>query len=161
MDPRFTALAYRKEEDYFRYRAKELNDPAVTANLIEQAVYSASGAAFNTIIEDPAAYLFRTFANLVEAHLAKAPRTIGFEPGYLADIAGATDDPEDRLNDRIYRTQVLGAMDSNTRWAWERRILGYDVKSIAKEMCVSADCMSTRLRRGLDAAIRRLLAPAQ
>ena len=161
MDPRFTALAYRKEEDYFRYRAKELNDPAVTANLIEQAVYSASGAASHTVIEDPAGYLFRTFANLVEAHLAKAPRTIGFEPGYLADIAGATDDPEDRLNDRIYRTQILGAMDNNTRWAWERRILGYDVQSIAKEMRVSADCMSTRLRRGLDAAIRRLLAPAQ
>jgi hypothetical protein len=157
VDRRFAEMAYRKEQEYFRYRARELNDPAVTATLIEQAVYNASRAASHTTIEDPAGYLFRTFANLVAAHLTKAPRTIGCEPGFLADIAGSTDDPEDQLYEQIYRGQILEAMDTKTRWAWERRILGYEVQIIAKEMQVSADCMSARLRRGLDAAIKRLL----
>ena len=67
---------------------------------------------------------------------------------------------EPEIEDQVYSRELLDVMrevmDDKTIWAWERRMLGYRLEEIAAELNVSADTLSTRLRRGRDAARKRL-----
>jgi DNA-directed RNA polymerase specialized sigma24 family protein len=57
----------------------------------------------------------------------------------------------------IARREVLDAMDQETRWAWTRRLYGYEVQEIAAQLDISPDCLSTRLRRGIREAAEKLM----
>jgi hypothetical protein len=59
VDPRFIEAAYRKEDEFFRYRADKTKDGAVVANLVEEAVYCASRAEKKEPLRDVAGYLFK------------------------------------------------------------------------------------------------------
>jgi hypothetical protein len=71
VDNRFAQAAYEKIRDLRLYRAHELLDEAVRADLVEKAVYSASRAEKSEPVRDVKAYVFATFARLVDAQITK------------------------------------------------------------------------------------------
>jgi len=157
VDPRFIEAAYRKENDFFRYRGDELNDEAIKANLIEESVYRASKAEKTEPLRDVAGYLFKVFANLVDRELARAPRLVDSEPHILELLPASRCETGQQMIDNIYLHEILSEISPEIRWAIQRRNLGYEVQEIATELEISADCLSTRMRRGLKLALKRLL----
>ncbi|HEX4231683.1 MAG TPA: hypothetical protein VHZ07_23645 [Bryobacteraceae bacterium] len=51
------------------------------------------------------------------------------------------------LDRGILRGQILKVMPPEDRWAWERRLAGFEVQEIAADLNISPDCLSTRMRR--------------
>lgn len=156
VDPVFIEAGYRKEKDLFRLRRREFPDDARVASLIEEAVYRASRAVRKEPVRDTGGYLYRVYANLLDEEIAKQVRTVSGEDRlleHLANLSGATPD----ITEQIYGRELLDAMDSETRFAWERRLLGYEIQEIAREIHITPDCLSTRLRRGAKQAMKGLL----
>ena len=149
VDPRFIEAGYRKESAFFRYRHDELQDEAVAANLIEEAVYRASRARKREPLDDVDAYLFTVFANLVDREISRSPRTLNFEPQALQNLSNSGPETTRRIITRIEIEELLGTVDGTTREAIEMRSLGYEVQEIARLFNISADCLSTRIRRAL------------
>lgn len=158
VDMRFADAAYRKAEHLSRYRANELRDQAVRAELVEAAVYRASRANKENPILDAGGYVFRVFKRLVDERLSREKLISTHESDSL-DRLGALRASSPLIEDEILTREILSAMDAETRWVWERRLLGYEVQEIAAELNITADCLSTRLRRGLRDVIGKLLRP--
>jgi DNA-directed RNA polymerase specialized sigma24 family protein len=155
VDPRFIEAGYQKEDEFFRYRSDKLNDKAVVANLVEEAVYRASRAAKKQPLRDVGGYLFTVFSNLADREIARAPRTLNCEPKLLENMCSRSEAGKHIL-DRIHIREILDQMPPDVRWAYLRRNFGFEVQEIAKEMNISADCLSTRMRRVLQ-TLQRLL----
>lgn len=156
VDPAFIEAGYRKEKDLFRLRRREFPDDARVASLIEEAVYRASRAVRKEPVRDAGGYLYRVYVNLLDEEIAKQVRTVSGEDRlleHLANLSSATPD----ITEQIYGRELLDAMDPETRFVWERRLLGYEVQEIAREINVTPDCLSTRLRRGAKEAMKTLL----
>jgi DNA-directed RNA polymerase specialized sigma24 family protein len=156
VDSRFIEAGYRKEKAFFRYRRDELKDEAVIANLIEKAVYCASRAKKKEPLDNVEAYLFTVFANLADREIARASQVVNIEPQLLQNLPSADLQAPQRIINRIEIEQLLGTMDQTLRWAIEMRTLGYELQEIAGMIDISADCLSTRIRRGLK-ILKRLL----
>ena len=149
VDPGFIKAAYKKEDEFFRYRSDKLNDEAVVANLVEKAVYCASDAAKKAPVRDMGAYLFTIFANLADREIAHTLRTLNYEPGLIEQAFGPRSEPGRQILDRIRIREALDKVAPDIRWAIRRRACGYKVREIAKEMRISPDCLSARMRRAL------------
>ncbi len=160
VDKLFEEAAYQKTRDLRLYRAQELLDEAVRAELVEKAVYAASRARKSEAVRDAKSYLFATFARLVDERITKergldhrpSPELAEFEAASARSKATTSTD----IEQSILRRQVLEAMSPEDRWIWERRLLGYEVQEIAAELNVSADCLSTRIRRGINEVAKTL-----
>ena len=155
VDPRFIDAAYRKEDHFFRYRADKLKDEAVVANLVEDAVYYASRAEKKEPLRDVAGYLFRVFSNLADKEIARSSHTINY--GLPENFPKAPADNGQGIINQIQIREILDRLEPDLRWAITRRTLGYEVREIAKAMNISADCLSTRMRRALKQTLHRLL----
>ncbi|HSU61700.1 MAG TPA: hypothetical protein VLI55_20490 [Bryobacteraceae bacterium] len=157
VEVRFAEAAYQKARDLRQYRAQELLDEAVRAELVEKAVYAVSRATRSFPILDAKAYVFTTFARLVDERIAKDNR-LGIET--TARLEELPEPPAHTrlasLEDRVYRREVLDAMRPKDRQLWEKRIVGYEIEELAHELNVSPDCLSARARRGLEYALRKL-----
>jgi hypothetical protein len=156
VDVRFAEAAYQKARDLRQYRAQELLDEAVRAELVEKAVYAVSRATKSPIL-DVKAYVFTTFARLVDERISRDNR-LGIEPtDRLEELPEPlTHTRPASLEDRVYRREVLDAMRPEDRELWERRMVGYQIEELAHELNVSPDCLSARARRGLEYALRKL-----
>jgi DNA-directed RNA polymerase specialized sigma24 family protein len=157
VDPQFIDAAYAKAEDLLRYRAHDLRDDALRQELIEKAVHRASRAKKRDPVRDYAAYLFSVFARLADAEVGREKRFVAVDADCLENLAARRQERRLPVEEDIQQRQVLDAMEERTRWAWSRRLSGYEVQEIAAELNISADCLSTRMRRGLKAAAARLL----
>ncbi len=160
----FADAAYSKAQELRLYRWRELNDEAVRADLVERAVYAASRAQRAAPIDDPKGYIYTAFTRLVDRYISK--QSVSRQPESEIEQlpeAGiyATSGSLGDLDDAILRSQILKAMSPEDRWAWERRLLGYEVQEIAAELRVSPDCLSTRLRRSAREAAHVLHLPAR
>jgi DNA-directed RNA polymerase specialized sigma24 family protein len=153
VDLRFVEAGYRKEADFFRYRRDELKDEAVVANLAERAVYRASRANKKEPLRDVGGYLFTVFTSLADREIARSPRTVSCEAKSLANFSKARTDFSQGIVNQIRIREILDAIDPTISWAIKMRTLGYEVQEIANKIDISADCLSTRMRR----AIKRLL----
>jgi DNA-directed RNA polymerase specialized sigma24 family protein len=156
VDPRFIEVGYKKEDEFFRYRSDILNDEAVIANLVEEAVYCASRATKKQPLRDAGGYLFTVFSNLADREIARAPRVLYYEPELLASVPRPDSQSGKKILDRIQIREILDQMAPDVRWAYLRRDFGFEIQDIAKELNISADCLSTRMRRALQ-ALQRLL----
>ena len=157
VDKRLAKAAYQKARDLRHYRADELLDDAVRAELAETAVYIASRAKKSFPVLDAKAYVFKTFARLVDERIAKDNRLVVQATARLEEL------PEpvshvwlDSLEDQVYRREVLDAMRPEDRQLWEKRMLGYELEELARELNVTPDCLSARARRGFEYALRKL-----
>jgi DNA-directed RNA polymerase specialized sigma24 family protein len=156
VDPRFVEAAHQKASDLRAYRADELLDGAIRAELVETAVYAASRARRGEPVRDAKRYVFATFARLVDERITR-DRLISHEvPEKLEQLSLASSSAPRDIEHRILCDEILGAMDPEDRWAWERRVIGYEIREIATELNITADCLSTRMRRGLRQAVRML-----
>ena len=156
VDPRFVEAAHQRARDLRTYRGGELLDDAVRAELVETAVYAASRARRDDPVRDPKRYVFTIFARLVDERIAKDRLLTHQAPEELEQLSVASPVGPPSIERRILCDEILDAMEPEDRWAWERRVLGYEVREIATELNVTADCLSTRMRRGLREAARLL-----
>lgn len=156
VDRRFVEAAHKRARDLRAYRARELPDEAVRAELVETAVYAASRAKRNEPVRDAKRYLVATFARLVDERIAKDRLLDHHSPDEIEQIPLASESAERNIERSIFCDEILTAMDAQDRWAWKRRVLGYEVQEIAEELNITADCLSTRMRRGLRQAARKL-----
>jgi DNA-directed RNA polymerase specialized sigma24 family protein len=149
-DERFVSAAYLKAEDFGRYRRTELTDEAIRADFVEKAVYSASRADRAEPVRDPSAYLFTVYSRLIDAYIAKH-NVVSHSAGVDLERKHSLPQPQAQTptgpESAILREQVLSAMSAEDRWAWERRLAGYEIQEIAAELKISANTLSTRLRR--------------
>jgi DNA-directed RNA polymerase specialized sigma24 family protein len=154
---RFAQAAYQKARDLRQYRAEELLDEAVRAELVEKAVYAVSRATGSFLILDAKAYVFTTFARLLDERIAKDNRLDVQTTARLEELPEPVSHTGPiSLEDRVYRRQVLDAMRPEDRQLWEKRIVGYNLEELAQELNVTPDCISARARRGLEYALRKL-----
>ncbi len=156
VDKRFVEAAHKRARDLRAYRARELPDEAIRADLVEKAVYAASRANRNEPVRDPKRYLMAAFARLVDERIARERFVDQQAPEEIDQLPLASESGPQSIERRIVCDQILNAMDVQDRLAWERRVLGYEVQEIAAELNVTADCLSTRMRRGLRQAARML-----
>jgi hypothetical protein len=150
-DKIFTAAAYSRVQQLRLYRWRELTDEAVRANLVERTVYAASRARTGDSVDDPKGYICAAFARLVDRHVLGEDALVDTpdsELDHLSQAHASTNAVRaNDLDDAIFQSQILNAMSPQDRWAWELRIHGYEVQEIAATINVSADCLSTRMRR--------------
>jgi len=157
VDQKFIDAAHLKAPDLMRYRARELRDGAVRLELIEAAVHRASRARKREPVRDFGAYLFSVFTRLVDSKIEVEKRLVAVDADCLEDFAAQHLGQDAGIDEVIHQRQILNAMEESTRWAWSRRLLGYEVQEIAAELNITADCLSTRMRRGLKVAAAKLL----
>ncbi len=165
VDRRFAEAAYERVCDFRFYRAHELSDEAVRANLVEKAVYAASRAQKSEPVRDIRSYIFATFTRLVDECIAKEPDVDQAPSSELERVqerrAAFNPQRPTKIENAIVRHQVLAAMSAKDRYIWERRLLGYRVQQIAGDMNVSVKCISMRMRRAVDRVAETLrLRPA-
>jgi DNA-directed RNA polymerase specialized sigma24 family protein len=158
VDPSFAEAAYEKARDFRLYRAQDLRDEAVRAELVEKAVYAASRARKRDIIRDAKSYVFATFARLVDERIKKDR---GIEHQLPVDIdrytsANPTDASSADIDDVILQQQILDAMSPEDRFIWKRRLIGYGVNEIAAELNITPNCLSVRIKRGIE-EVRHIL----
>jgi DNA-directed RNA polymerase specialized sigma24 family protein len=159
-DTAFVEAAYDKANDFRLYRWQELTDEAVRADLVEKAVYAASRAQRGDSVRDPKGYVFTAFTRLVDAHITREDVVTPAPASELEQLqirsapAKSTELPD--LDRGILRGQILKVMPPEDRWAWERRLAGYEVQEIAADLNISPDCLSTRMRRAAKEAARVL-----
>ena len=155
IDERLISGAYEKATDFLRYRARELRDEAVRANLVEQAVNASSVAARTEDFRDVKGYLFVAFKRLVDERIEKERRRDARIPDYYRSegrLGRTAPNAEERVYNHELRDIIDLAIDKEMKWAWKQRMLGYTLEEIAPALKVSADTLSARMRRARDTA---------
>jgi DNA-directed RNA polymerase specialized sigma24 family protein len=147
-DPVFLDAAQRIGIDFFLYRARELNDPSRTSELIERAVHCASRAQKKQPVRDPAGYLWCTFTRLVERELSRARR---FEPLTEETVYSVNpssfENPQAELDRSLEWQETLDQVDPEMRWVLWQMVWGYSVKEIAERLGVKPATLYKRLSR--------------
>jgi RNA polymerase sigma factor (sigma-70 family) len=162
IDERFAAAAHGRSEQLRLYRADELADAAVRADLVELAVQRAVRVDRMERIRDPGAYVVTSFRRLVDDRIAR-DRAVTNSYSEMLDRV-----PNDRsavnarrtLDSQILCDEALDVMDSFCRQAWIRHLQGHSFQAIAAELGISADSLSARLRRSLAQVRRKFSKPA-
>jgi RNA polymerase sigma factor (sigma-70 family) len=148
VDPVFLAAAERIGTDFFFYRARELNDGSRALELAERAVHKASRARKPRPVEDPVAYLFRTFTNMVDAELERSRRFLSLSDGVMR-AAGRRERTEvqQEMDLSVEWREVLDSVDEAMQFVLWRLYWGFSVKEIAAEIGVTPNTLSQRLSR--------------
>jgi hypothetical protein len=156
VDRQFAEAAYQKTRDLRLYRARELPDAAVRADLVERAVRAASRAEKTEPVRDAKSYVFATFVRLVDERIERERTVENVQPSKLDRRTASAGADSSSIERDILKREALEAMRPEDRWVWERRLLGYHVEDIAAELGISAECLSTRITRGIRAVHARL-----
>jgi DNA-directed RNA polymerase specialized sigma24 family protein len=134
--------------DFFLYRAAELNDDSRAMELAEKAVHRASRARKSRPVEDPVAYLFRTFSHLVDAELERSRRLQPLSDEMLNAVGRReSGKPAAELDRLILWREVLESVDETTRWVLWRLRNGFSVNEIANDLGIPPNTLSKRLSR--------------
>jgi DNA-directed RNA polymerase specialized sigma24 family protein len=148
VDPVFLAAAERIGTDFFCYRARELNDESRALELAERAVHKASRARKSRPVEDPVAYLFRAFTNLVDAELERCRRFLSLSDDVMRAV-GRREISE--VQQEMFRSvewrEVLDSVDGTMRFVLWRLYWGFSVKEIAGALGITPNTLSQRLSR--------------
>jgi RNA polymerase sigma factor (sigma-70 family) len=148
VDPDFLQAAGHIGLDFFLYRARELNDDSRAMELVESAVHRASRARKSRPVENPVAYLFRTFTHLVDKELERARRFQSLTDGLLNTVGEReSEKPEIDLDRLILWREVLESVDETTRWVLWRLRNGFSINEIADALGIPPNTLSKRLSR--------------
>jgi DNA-directed RNA polymerase specialized sigma24 family protein len=148
VDPAFVEAAYRIGGGFLFYRARELNDDGRAIELVERAVHLASRARKSRPVHEPAAYLFRTFTNLVDAEIQRYRRIIPLTDELLREVAGrAAPSMEQEIDRETDWKRILESLDDTTRMVYERLRQGRKVWQIALEMGIKPNTLVKRIHR--------------
>jgi RNA polymerase sigma factor (sigma-70 family) len=150
VDPRLEQAAYAIERSALSYRQGELRDEEVAVTLLEAAVYIGSRAASRAPITSPAAYLRKIFARLVDDEVEKRRRFVSTEAVGLDGRLTARDGCQEAIERALLVEALLERMDSQTRRVVEARMIGRSIEEIASELGVTTNCVSQRLKNGIE-----------
>lgn len=148
VDPVFIQAAERIGGDFLRYRCREINDSSRAMELAERAVHRASRAKKKRPVEDPVAYLFRTFTNLVDEEIERGKRFLSLSDEVLHAIGRrhATEEAA-QVETAIFWRETLDCVDETMRWVLWRLYWGFSVNEIAEELRIPPNTLSKRLSR--------------
>ncbi len=148
VDPAFLQAAERIGGDFFLYRARELNDGSRALELAEKAVHKASRARKSRPVEDPVAYLFRTFTNMVDADLERSRRFLSLSDDVMRAV-GRRDrtGPQREMERSLEWREVLDSVDETMQFVLWQLYWGFSIKEIADEIGVTPNTLSQRLSR--------------
>jgi len=148
VDPVFLDAAQRIGSGFFRYRAGELDDNSRLLELIEKAVHRSSRARSSRPVDNPVAYLFRTFTRLMDHELEHSRRFVSLS-GEMFDRVGrpAAGEPSRELDREILWREVLDSVDDTTRSVLNWLRWGRSVEEIARELGITPNTLSKRLSR--------------
>ena len=148
VDPVFLQAADRVGVDFFLYRARRLNDESLALQLAEKAVHRASRAKRCGPVRDAAAYLARTFANLVDHELERAQRFTDLSEGVMRAVGRNTvHGNRADLDKAIERDELLGSLDETMQFVVWRLYWGFSVAEIADQLGITPNTLSKRLSR--------------
>jgi RNA polymerase sigma factor (sigma-70 family) len=157
VDPVFVQAADRVGVDFFLYRARELNDESLALELAEKAVHRASRANRCGPLRDAAAYLARTFSNLVDHELERARRFTDLSEGVMRAVGRNTIHGSSLELDRtIESRELLESLDETMQFVVWRLYWGFSFGEVAKELGISPNTLSKRLSR-LRKSLRKAL----
>ena len=143
-----------------RHAERQLIDPAVAANLLEEAAATVSRAMSARAISQPPikdlhSYLFRAFLRRVnkrrkrELYLAESLRTHGQEVPNSVD-------PRPSIENKILIDEFLMQCDPATRDTLWRRIVGFSWKEIGVSYGVSSHAAESRFNQAFQRARKKL-----
>jgi RNA polymerase sigma factor (sigma-70 family) len=144
VDPVFIDAAACIGRGFLRYRARELNDESRALELAERAVHLCSRANKRKPVDDPVAYLFRTFSNLIDRELDRLGRFLPWLDDFLY-VAGKGQQEE--LEREIEWREILESLDEPIRSVFHRLRSGFTVNEIANQLGISPEALSQRLSR--------------
>lgn len=148
VDPMFLDAAERIGTDFFRYRARELNDDSRALELAEKAVHKASRAHKPRPVEDPVAYLFRTFTNMVDAELERSRRFLSLSDDVMRSLGRRqVTGTQQELDSAVAWREVLDSVDATMRLVLWRLYWGFSVNEIAGELGITPNTLSQRVSR--------------
>jgi RNA polymerase sigma factor (sigma-70 family) len=148
VDPVFVQAANRVGVDFFLYRARALNDESLALELAERAVHQASRAKRCGPLRDAAAYLARTFSNLVDHELERARRFTDLSEGVMRAVGRNTAHGSSLELDRtIESRELLESLDETMQFVVWRLYWGFSFAEVAKELGITPNTLSKRLSR--------------
>ena len=156
VDPRFETAAYQLASYALRYRQDEMRDEAVAATLVEEAVFRASLSARTRTVTNPRAYLLRAFKRLVDERIKAERRFSATEPTVLDQAFPADGFGSKDIERAILLQEVCAQMDEKTRQIVMAVVAGVSVEQIAKDLRVTPNTVSQRLKNGY-ARLRKAL----
>ena len=156
VDPRLEQAAYAIEGTALAYRQDELRDDTCAITLLEAAVHIGSRAARQDQLASPAAYLRRIFQRLVDAEVENRRRLVSIEAVALDQEVAARDGRIEDIERSLLVESLLERLDFETRDIVEARMFGKGVAEIARDLGVTPNCVSQRLKNGLERLRKRL-----
>jgi DNA-directed RNA polymerase specialized sigma24 family protein len=148
VDPAFLDASERIGVDFFTYRAREVGDESRAMALAERAVHRASRARKTRPVEDPVAYLFRTFTNLVDEELDRERRFVPLTEELLHwEGRRRMGDTETEVARSIEWREVLDSVSVEMQFVLWRLYWGFSVNEIAAELKITPNTLSQRLSR--------------
>jgi RNA polymerase sigma factor (sigma-70 family) len=148
VDPVFVQAADQVGVDFFLYRARELNDESLALELAERAVHRASRAKRCGPLRDAAAYLARTFSNLVDHELERARRFTDLTEGVMRAVGRNTArESALELDQSIESQELLNSLDETMQFVVWRLYWGFSIGEVAKELGITPNTLSKRLSR--------------
>lgn len=148
VDPVFLDAAHRVGVHYFLHRARRLNDPSRTIELVERAVHTASRACRTHSVSNPTAYLLRTFASILKAELEIASRFSAIsDGGEPRPVRKLTSEAEESICRLIQRREILDLMDPAMQDVFWRLFWGFTITEIADRLGISPNTLSKRIGR--------------
>jgi len=148
VDPVFVQAAYHVGVNFFLYRARALNDESLALELAEKAVHRASRAKRCGPVKDAAAYLARTFSNLVDYELERARRFTDLTEGVMRAVGRNTArESALELDQSIESQELLNSLDETMQFVVWRLYWGFSISEVAKELGITPNTLSKRLSR--------------
>jgi RNA polymerase sigma factor (sigma-70 family) len=150
VDLRLEEAAYAMEEAALAYRRDELGDETCAVMLLEAAVHMGSRSGPRERLRNPVAYLRRIFVRLVDAEIENRRCLVSIEDLTIDQQFFAKDGQAEDIERSLLVEALLERMDSQTRDIVEARSLGKSVSEIALGLGVTPNCVSQRLKNGLE-----------
>jgi RNA polymerase sigma factor (sigma-70 family) len=140
-----------------RYRAHEIRCESTINAMLQSAVEAASKAKHDRAVDNPIGYLTFAYKRIVDRFLNRRRRLVPVDDTFLEDLVNAseTNSFEERIHNRLLLEKLLDSMDVETRRICNLISQGYSMNEIAKQLHISANCLSKRYGRGLEKAIKK------
>ena len=141
-----------------RFAQARLGDAALALRLMIKAVtiVSRRQAELQGGIENPAAFLRRTFERLVLAELQKRNRRRELEDELQTELLLQADDTAQSLDNKILIEQLYSHMDEWMKRAFELRVLEYSFEDMEEEFKMKANVIRSKYNKKLKQLRRQI-----
>lgn len=141
-----------------RYRQHEIRCESTTNEMLQSAVEAASKAKRMKPIDNPIGYLTLAYKRIVDRFLNRQRKLVSVDDTFLEDLSNARDNAssEELIHTRLFLEKLIDSMDTETREICERRMRGYSMSEIAKELRITPNCLSARYTRGVKKAMQKV-----